>query len=999
MPIPSVQAIEKQLGTTLLKAAPDRDQLRRSRYCNNYLLDADDQVIGLHLGEEIKGTLVLGEAFRHLQLLKIKSPQLWQIVFEADMPDLDLLDLSECDLESFSLPSGFQSLKIMILHHNPIQNFELRGEELAALEIVDLSHTPLPEIRLTSRLPKLGYVYAYGGKLQHFAAEQNLPELQVLELRKSQLKQLRLEHCPRMERLDLEDLQLTAFPPDLIHKLPALQTLVLKGNPIENIQRDIFDQGDDKHVWEDVKNHFKAIEQGGETINNEVKVIFIGNGSVGKTQIARRLAFTNAFEFKEEHESTHAISLLRRNLDCDFLREGLLMNLWDFGGQDIYHATHRMFMQTRALFVLVWDIENESMSSHSYKEREYKNEKLGYWLAYATCFGQDSPVLVLQNKIDTDRDDHKLMPPPTQNEYKKQFPIIEKFLGLSAKSGRKFSVLEDYLAEVFDQNDTLKKDLLIPIAVQWVAVRDQIRKEQSKDDKHRVKKIDQATFEFWCSQASVKDQASSILRFLHNTGVLYYREGFFEDNILLDQGWAIEGVYQIFDKESKYFELLEESKGKIHYKHLCKIWKEYTDSERELFIEFMLNAELCFETTPEKDDSNYSRKELKERSFIVPQLLHDQKPAYLIDSDFVNKLTETYEIPYRFLPAVFMHRFIVRASDFILGEKADSIEKYIWQQGMYIVLEGRAILIEAVYGEEQKIIIHHQAQDRSLALSIEQEINEIAQEGNIKLKPETPGKEDAILMGERYLRGLEKYKKENKEKKSMNQNNHQRADDLNKAIREAYELLSELEQSHMLSLNPIERTRFNKDIQRQKETIENYQTELKKLLNQSDDIGIDIQKEILAGIDRLEKGQVDLKQGQANIIAHLSETKQSILKSIDTQNQQLLLPALQKITEEQANYVTIVAQKENELAEIQTETIAEEIWYALEELQEGDSAIMKQLQSLKTEKWQTKIKFGLPFLLSFEAEVGLNDLLKKTWQKINKALPPQLKYGGFKEIE
>ncbi len=28
---------------------------------------------------------------------------------------------------------------------------------------------------------------------------------------------------------------------------------------------------------------------------------------------------------------------------------------WDFGGQDIYHATHQFFLTNRGLFLLVWN--------------------------------------------------------------------------------------------------------------------------------------------------------------------------------------------------------------------------------------------------------------------------------------------------------------------------------------------------------------------------------------------------------------------------------------------------------------------------------------------------------------------------------------------------------------------------------------------------------------------------------------------------------------------
>lgn len=139
--------------------------------------------------------------------------------------------------------------------------------------------------------------------------------------------------------------------------LSRLKYLSLDGNPIQNIPKEIYDKG--HNVLHDVRYYLEDLIKGA-TQNNEVKVILIGNGSVDKTQIARRLAGKDEFIFNAEYHSTHAISLLQCSIDCAFMPEGLQLNLWDFGGQDLYHATHRLFMQTRALFLLVWDIENET---------------------------------------------------------------------------------------------------------------------------------------------------------------------------------------------------------------------------------------------------------------------------------------------------------------------------------------------------------------------------------------------------------------------------------------------------------------------------------------------------------------------------------------------------------------------------------------------------------------------------------------------------------------
>ncbi|MDP6070747.1 MAG: hypothetical protein QGG34_04140 [SAR202 cluster bacterium] len=59
------------------------------------------------------------------------------------------------------------------------------------------------------------------------------------------------------------------------------------------------------------------------------------------------------------------------------------LNTWDFGGQDIYHATHQFFLTERSLFVLVWNARYG-----------YEQGKLYDWLDTIQAKAPKSPVLV-----------------------------------------------------------------------------------------------------------------------------------------------------------------------------------------------------------------------------------------------------------------------------------------------------------------------------------------------------------------------------------------------------------------------------------------------------------------------------------------------------------------------------------------------------------------------------------------------------------------------------
>ena len=184
---------------------------------------------------------------------------------------------------------------------------------------------------------------------------------------------------------------------------------------------------------------------------------------------------------------------------------------------------------------------------------------------------------------------------------------------VSAETGHNWDVLECWLAERFRQDKNLKQQLLIDIPSSWAQVRARIRVRQVKKEKT----MSVEDFKILCANEGIPDSWHTLLEYLHDTSVLYYREGYFGNQIILDQAWAIDAVYAVLDRQGFYFRTGKIKKGKTGYQDLQNIWKNNTDDERKLFIDFMLSTELCFETTEKKDWNT----PLQERTFVVPQLL------------------------------------------------------------------------------------------------------------------------------------------------------------------------------------------------------------------------------------------------------------------------------------------------------------------------------------------------------------------------------------------
>ncbi len=73
------------------------------------------------------------------------------------------------------------------------------------------------------------------------------------------------------------------------------------------------------------------------------------------------------------------------------------LNIWDFGGQEIYHATHQFFLTTRSVYLLVWNAR---------KTKDY--DTIYYWLHTIETFGEDSPIILVMSKMNESDDDLNL---------------------------------------------------------------------------------------------------------------------------------------------------------------------------------------------------------------------------------------------------------------------------------------------------------------------------------------------------------------------------------------------------------------------------------------------------------------------------------------------------------------------------------------------------------------------------------------------------------------
>jgi internalin A len=353
----------------------------------------------------------------------------------------------------------------------------------------------------------------------------------------------------------------------------------------------------------------------GAQADSEVKLFILGNGRVGKTQLRHRLCDPD-FKLDPSIPTTHGVELDRFATELDDKRTDVRVNLWDFGGQDIYHGTHALFLDGHAVFLVLWhpDFEHGEFTDPQSGAR-MSNRPLAYWLDYVRAqAGPDAVVVVVQARADK----------PT-HEY--PLPAVDvsglrvRTAAVSSLTGRGLGTLREQIKEAV--RDLLDARPPYQIGVGRAKVRDRLR-EWIEDDQRRPaaertrRTITRDEFAALCAEIGGVSSPDALLTFLHRSGVVFSRPGLFGDRIVLDQQWALSAIYTVFDRARVLPNFREH--GRFTRTDLAALtWHEYPVAEQELFLGMMRECDICFEIG-ERHTAGTS-----EPLYLAPELLPDDR--------------------------------------------------------------------------------------------------------------------------------------------------------------------------------------------------------------------------------------------------------------------------------------------------------------------------------------------------------------------------------------
>ncbi len=576
------------------------------------------------------------------------------------------LELREVPVEIREL----QSLTSLLLNHNSLTNLPewiRQLQSLTELNLADNKFTILPEN--LARLHSLTSLDLSFNELadipNNFGELRSLSRLGLSGNRLTSLPES-LGELRSLNVLGLAGNKLTSLP-EALGELQLLTTLDLGSNLLTSLPysitslsnlaylnlRDNADLPLPAELLENPKNaqaildYIRAAYLDRLVLLDEVKVLTVGEAGVGKTTIVRTILGESVDI--EKREPTPGIVV--RDDKLIVKERDMVVHFWDFGGQEIMHNTHRLFLTTRSCYLLVLDAtQNEEAN------------KVVEWLKTIHLYAPDAPVILVINKWDK----FKLrLNVPALEQHHPIAAVIET--SCATKEGIK------RLRTTLQQEISALKHLNDEIPAKWMEVRQQVGAE-NRDY------LEYQEFERICEAHSITEGTyTSVADLLHALGVLftYSDDPTLKLTHILNPNWVTGGIYPILNDP----ELLQ-GRGFVTDGDIARILipKGYPRDKHPFILSMMFVFELAYR--------------LERGRYLVPDLLPKSPPRY----QWQEKGALRFVYQYDFVPPGLFSRFVVRMRDEVNPEQ-------VWRTGVILHQHGKPYGRVAVDTDAKRIEI------------------------------------------------------------------------------------------------------------------------------------------------------------------------------------------------------------------------------------------------------------------------------------------------------
>ena len=467
---------------------------------------------------------------------------------------------SEVDLSGIPLGRGFsesipsflwtltREMKVLRLRNCMLEEVPPALYLLENLEILDLSGN-----RLSTLPPRLG----------------SLRSLRGLDLSGNKLKVFEpvILQLGALEVLNLEYNQIEVVP-DSLGSLEALDVVTIQGNPLFQPPAAVVARGSGA-----ILAYMRGRLDPAAKTQWVSKLILVGEAAVGKTSVTRMLA---GQPFDPDEPQTHGIRTTDLWFDHPRREVRMAMHTWDFGGQEIYHATHRFFLTDRSLFLC------------AFSSREgYVKGQIRTWLQAVTARAPGSPVII----VATHADEHPA--PLPLAALREEFPMIVDFVSVDSKTGRGADKLRSAIAaaaaslplmgNLWPRSWLMTSESLRALGEQQACVSPQVMRGR-----------------MMAAGIDYEEDQDTVAGVLHSLGELlfYADERELRDLIVVRPHWINEQITKLLDSE----ELLDR-RGVLDRSLMERLWAPLEPTTRRFLVSMMEHVDLAYRMDPDDHEA------------------------------------------------------------------------------------------------------------------------------------------------------------------------------------------------------------------------------------------------------------------------------------------------------------------------------------------------------------------------------------------------------------
>ena len=538
--------------------------------------------------------------------------------------------------------SSLSNLRYLSVVSNDLRSLPDFFDRFTELQELVLYFNQLPFLPPSiGRLTNLVKLDVFENRLTTLPALDQLKSLKVLDVGANRLSVVpdAVGELTELRSLNLSANKLSSLP-SILSELD-LKELYLHGNPALGIPAEILGP-----TWVDVATaggkpndpraildfYFSHRKQDAKPLN-EVKLLLVGHGRVGKTSLSKAL---RGIQHNEQEPETPGIE--RNLLPLAVGKSNITAHIWDFGGQEFLHQTHQFFFSERSIYVVVLT----GRQGRPMQEAEY-------WLRLIRTYGTDSPVVIVLNQIKAH--------PFSVDEYFLQENYLEVKTVLKTDCFPRFGIepLRKQLGKLAGAMPSVREK----IDPSWARVR--ARLEDMK-----ASFVSFAKYREICANEGVKtpEKQETLATILDCLGIAlnYRNDPRLRDTSVLKPRWLVDGIYSVLRWLQKH-----ETNGEmrlVDFPKALKSKKMYPPEMHRFLLALMEKFELCFALDAEG------------KVFLVPGLLNANQPREL--KKFLGSDARRIQFRYEDVrPPGLLPRFIVRSHT--LSERQAR-----WQRGVVL---------------------------------------------------------------------------------------------------------------------------------------------------------------------------------------------------------------------------------------------------------------------------------------------------------------------------